>query len=433
MLVQRVPAEGTAQSDWLSRRSVQLFLYLAAGLGNPFLIYIVIRDLPPGAPLFQNTLIALTCAIVFTWYGLSRMREYAKSRQLSYVFPINLLGYGAVLSLIAFVRLPYSASLFISGAFGAIMVSYMLSVYNRQLRRPHFIVPGGRSSEVRLQGNYISAPSLLELESLVQARRLQGAIVADLHHDHPDDWERLFAKAALAGVPVYHYRQVAEMQSGQVKITHLSENDLGSLIPNVPYMATKRLIDVVGSLLLLPFLAPLLALIALLIRIDSKGNPFFVQKRVGFRGENFKMLKFRTMRARGPIDDEQAERTDAMTRADDDRITRIGRFLRKTRIDELPQIFNILRGEMSWIGPRPEAKALSEWYEAELPFYSYRHIVRPGITGWAQVTQGHVTDVTDVNSKLRFDFYYVKNISLWLDFLIVLKTFRVILTGDGAK
>ena len=122
-----------------------------------------------------------------------------------------------------------------------------------------------------------------------------------------------------------------------------------------------------------------------------------------------------------------------MTQDADNRITNIGRFLRKTRLDELPQIWNILGGDMSWIGPRPEAQELAEWYEGEIPFYSYRHIVRPGITGWAQVNQGHVTSIEDVEAKLRFDFYYVKNLSLWLDVLIALKTLRVVVSGIGAK
>jgi lipopolysaccharide/colanic/teichoic acid biosynthesis glycosyltransferase len=198
-------------------------------------------------------------------------------------------------------------------------------------------------------------------------------------------------------------------------------------------MALKRFIDVIGALILLPFCLVAFALIGTLIKINSPGGAFFIQERVGFRGETFRMIKFRTMRQRDPAADASAAREDAMTRAEDDRITGIGALLRKTRIDELPQIFNILKGEMSFIGPRPEARALAEWYEEELPFYSYRHIVRPGITGWAQVNQGHVTDVSDVLGKLRFDFYYIKNVSLWLDLLVALKTIRVIVTGLGAK
>ena len=103
------------------------------------------------------------------------------------------------------------------------------------------------------------------------------------------------------------------------------------------------------------------------------------------------------------------------------------------RIDELPQIINIIRGEMSWIGPRPEALKLSTWYEGIIPFYRYRHVVRPGITGWAQVNQGHVTSLDDADVKLQYDFFYVKHFSLWLDILVLLRTVRVVLTGHGAK
>ncbi|NBS24594.1 MAG: sugar transferase [Altererythrobacter sp.] len=159
----------------------------------------------------------------------------------------------------------------------------------------------------------------------------------------------------------------------------------------------------------------------------------FYQKRLGHRGEYFKMVKFRTMRERSVEDSDDARLLDAVTRDGDDRITRVGRFLRKTRLDELPQAWNILKGEMSWIGPRPEASELANWYEEQIPFYAYRHIVRPGITGWAQVNQGHVADVDEVRAKLRFDFYYIKNLSLWLDLLIALKTIRVVLGGIGAK
>ena len=122
-----------------------------------------------------------------------------------------------------------------------------------------------------------------------------------------------------------------------------------------------------------------------------------------------------------------------MTKDGDARITRFGRILRRTRLDELPQLFNILRGDMSLIGPRPEAVALSEWYETQIPFYHYRHIIKPGLTGWAQVNQGHVTDVNDVREKLNLDFYYVKNYSIWLDILIALRTIAIVFTGTGAR
>jgi lipopolysaccharide/colanic/teichoic acid biosynthesis glycosyltransferase len=117
----------------------------------------------------------------------------------------------------------------------------------------------------------------------------------------------------------------------------------------------------------------------------------------------------------------------------DQRITRIGRFLRQYRIDELPQIINILRGDMSWVGPRPEAMSLAQWYEREVPFYIYRHIVQPGITGWAQVHQGNVGAVDAAQVKLEYDFYYIKHFSYWLDVVIVIKTLNTILARSGCR
>jgi lipopolysaccharide/colanic/teichoic acid biosynthesis glycosyltransferase len=413
-------------------RRIELPLQLIAGI-TPCLALLVLQGQALLSDNIRTTLIMLASAIVVAWYVLARLRTHAKARHLSYVLPINIMSFGGALAIIALLRLPYSISLFVVGAASAMAVSFLVAVRGRGIMKPHLIVLNGRASEIHLEGAYLPALSIQDIDALIRSGRRDWVLVADLHYHHSPRWEMMLAQAALAGIPVYHFRQVAEMQTGQVKITHLSENDLGSLIPNIAYMPFKRLIDVLGALLLLPFCLVGFALIAILIKIGSPGGAFFIQERVGFRGNTFRMIKFRTMRERGSVAEALAQREDAMTRSDDDRVTKIGRFLRQTRIDELPQIFNILKGEMSFIGPRPEARALAEWYEAELPFYSYRHIVRPGITGWAQVNQGHVTDVSDVLGKLRYDFYYIKNISLWLDVLVTLKTVRVIVTGLGAK
>ena len=192
----------------------------------------------------------------------------------------------------------------------------------------------------------------------------------------------------------------------------------------------KRGIDLISALLLLPILAPFLLLVGIAIRLDSPGPALFRQMRVGVGGRPFRIVKFRTMRHRA---DGEADIGAAVTRNEDDRITRLGQWLRRTRIDELPQIFNIIAGDMSWIGPRPEAMSLSEWYDAEIPFYLYRHIVRPGITGWAQVNPGHVTDIAEIDLKLQYDFYYIKNFSAWIDILIAIRTVRIIFSGFGTK
>ena len=155
----------------------------------------------------------------------------------------------------------------------------------------------------------------------------------------------------------------------------------------------------------------------------------FRQQRVGFAGRKITVYKFRTMRPVELADERRA----AITAEDDDRVTKVGRTLRKLRLDELPQIFNILKWQMSWIGPRPEAEVLSVWYTSELPFYRYRHVVKPGISGWAQVNQGHVAEVGEVHRKLQYDFYYIKYFSAWLDLLILLRTIKTILTGFGSR
>jgi lipopolysaccharide/colanic/teichoic acid biosynthesis glycosyltransferase len=172
----------------------------------------------------------------------------------------------------------------------------------------------------------------------------------------------------------------------------------------------------------------------MLVRWESPGPALFRQERVGYRGKTFTLYKIRTMRTEpAPPADPEASRRAAMTQVGDPRITRLGQFLRRSRLDELPQLLNIVRGEMSLIGPRPEARALSNWYEREIPFYHYRHIIKPGVTGWAQVNQGHVVDVSDTREKLHLDFYYVKNFSFWLDVLIVIRTLRTMTSGFGAR
>ena len=202
------------------------------------------------------------------------------------------------------------------------------------------------------------------------------------------------------------------------------------LRPNGVYFRLKDLSDKVLAAVGLVLLSPILAIAIIAIRLDSPGPAIFRQERVGFRGRPFTILKLRTMYHR---DQRKDRREDAITVDSDPRVTKVGRFLRKTRIDELPQLINVLRGELSLIGPRPEVVSLSNWYDQELDFYPYRHIVKPGITGWAQVNQGHVASTEDVYRKLQYDFYYVKNFSLWLDLLIALNTLQVVITGRGSR
>ena len=295
-------------------------------------------------------------------------------------------------------------------------------------RQPFFIVPFGKAQAMEELSSF---PIRRLKRPDIPADRAAN-IVADFHADLPPEWERLLARASLAGVPVYHYKQLTESITGQVKIESLSENSFGSLMPSRSYTPVKRLIDIIGSLILLAALAPLMLVVALIIWREDGDTPFFIQTRTGLGGRPFRMYKFRSMTNRVLTSYEEA-RSDAVTQADDARITRFGHFIRKFRIDELPQLLNVLKGEMSLIGPRPEANALADLYEESLAFYSYRNILRPGLTGWAQVNQGHVASIEDIDMKLQYDFYYIKYFSFWLDVLIVMRTIHTILTGFGSK
>ena len=188
----------------------------------------------------------------------------------------------------------------------------------------------------------------------------------------------------------------------------------------------QRGLDVALAIVLLPLFAVLIALAAICIKFETGGPIFYAQPRMGYRARIFTIYKMRSMRDGLALGKHYTEENDP-------RITNVGRIIRKFRIDELPQIINIFKGEMSWIGPRPEAVELAEWYANEIPFYIYRHAVRPGISGWAQVMQGNVSQLDAATVKLQFDFYYIRNFSPWLDLLIALKTIQTVFTGFGAR
>lgn len=345
------------------------------------------------------------------------------------ILPIFLLCYSAALGAILLLRLDYSRVQLME-CFLASVTWYFGSAFVGRRLYPYrlAIVPGGQADQmVEIPGvrwSFLSSPTSSSFHA--------HGVVADLRVDLSKDWERFVADCALSGMPVYHVKQVQESLTGRVKIDHLSENTLGSLNPNHLYIVVKQLLDWLLALVSIIALLPLFLIIAIAIQLDSPGPVLFKQDRVGYRGRRFRVYKFRTMHEsrEGEYRDEKQR---AITVDADSRVTRLGSYLRRTRIDELPQVLNILRGEMSWIGPRPEALPLSQWYEAELPFYRYRHIVRPGITGWAQVNQGHVTGLDDVLEKLHYDFYYIKNFSPWLDLSIAARTLVIVVTGFGAR
>ena len=378
----------------------------------------------PGPAL--DSLIIAAVSAVLSLLILRRLSLYPTTSMVQFILPTVSILYGLGVVVFFALRLDHSNVVLISCYLGTLASLYALSTLRlRPLDTTCYVIPGGRVSLVEELDDLLC----IRLARPVLPEEGNPAFIADLHHDHDPEWLRLLAEASIAGCSVYHYKQVWEASTGKVQIEHLSENSFGALLPTLGYRKVKRAIDLGFIVLLLPVLVPFMLAVAIAIKLDSPGPVIYRQRRMGYRGKAFEVWKFRTMVDARPDDDVDT----CVTVHKDKRITRLGGFLRVKRIDELPQIWNIIRGEMSWIGPRPEAVSLSELYEQEIPFYRYRHIVRPGITGWAQVNQGHVTSLSDVDHKLQFDFYYIKNISYWIDLLILFRTLRVMLNGFGAK
>ncbi len=233
------------------------------------------------------------------------------------------------------------------------------------------------------------------------------------------------------GVHVNEFSSFVERETGRVDLDSVNPSWLifsdGFSSGRAFSSAAKRAFDVLASSLLLVLTLPVIALFALLVKLDSKGPAFFRQRRVGLYGQSFDLIKLRSMRT-------DAEKDGAKwAEKDDPRITRLGKFIRKVRIDELPQAWSVLKGEMSFVGPRPEVPQFVADLEDKLPYYAERHMVKPGITGWAQINYPYGASIEDARHKLEYDLYYAKNYTPFLDLLILLQTLRVVLWPEGAR
>ncbi|MBF0539334.1 MAG: sugar transferase [Nitrospirae bacterium] len=234
--------------------------------------------------------------------------------------------------------------------------------------------------------------------------RMKGMVVREMSDFYEDVLER---------VPIYFLEDRWFLYSRGFTVIH---NDF--------YIRAKRLIDIFLSIVFILLLAPFMLLIALIIKLESRGRALYVQSRVGQNEAPFKLRKFRSM-----VRDAEKDGP-TWAAISDPRITRVGRVIRRLRIDELPQLFNILKGEMSFVGPRPERPAFTSQLQQQIPYYSFRHIVKPGLTGWAQINYKYGASIEDAAKKLEYDIYYIKNFSLIFDIQIILRTIRVVLFGE---
>jgi sugar transferase (PEP-CTERM system associated) len=269
-----------------------------------------------------------------------------------------------------------------------------------------------------------------ELDRIIRGHRVDRVVVGLSDRRGRLPIEQLL-RAKLSGVRVEDATTTYERLTGKILIDDLKPSWLifsdGFRASRVT-RSVKRMLDLALSIVGCILAAPLMALTAIAIAIDSPGPALYSQERVGENGRTFTLYKFRSMRT----DAEQAGQP-VWARDKDDRVTRVGRFIRLTRLDELPQLWNVLKGDMSFVGPRPERPFFVEQLAREIPFYMERHAVKPGVTGWAQVKYRYGSTIEDAMEKLRYDLYYIKHLSIVFDLTIVLDTVKVILFGKGAK
>jgi sugar transferase (PEP-CTERM system associated) len=304
------------------------------------------------------------------------------------------------------------------------------------LARKHlgYSILGFLDDDPKMQGKRLLNPRVIgttgHVWELARANRATSIVVAGLEKRGRVDMEALL-KCKNYGIPVQEGSSFIEQLTGRIPLDTLRISWLvfsEGLVVSPATKILKRITDLLVSLVLLALLAPLMLLAAVLIKLDSRGPILYRQERIGFRGKRFVLCKFRSMTT-----DAEASGEAQWAQEEDPRVTRVGRLLRRTRIDELPQLWNVLVGEMSLIGPRPEREVFVKQLRKLTPFYDQRHMVRPGITGWAQVMAPYASTVQESLEKLEFDLFYLKNLSFLLDMTIIVSTIRTLLLGRGAR
>ena len=234
----------------------------------------------------------------------------------------------------------------------------------------------------------------------------------------------------LGGIQYYNYLEFYEIYENKLPVSNLSpkwflENTGFEIYYNSFNLKAKRILDIIFALLIGVCVIPIMIIAAIIIKLESKGPIFFIQERIGEGNKPFKIVKFRSMTTDAEKDGPK------WATKNDNRVTKFGKFMRLTRIDELPQLWNVLRGEMSFVGPRPEREFFIKQLEKEIMYYNLRHTVKPGLTGWAQVMYPYGASIEDAYRKLQYDLYYIKNHDILFDVKILLKTVTIVIFGKG--
>ena len=280
-------------------------------------------------------------------------------------------------------------------------------------------------------GDYAVLGNTCDLKELVIRHKIDLVIVAATKKRSIEFFQKL-VEVKFSGVNVYEMPTFYEEYFEVIPVLHttnmwLGFADISGVERNIYNTKLKKLFDKAMAIILLVIAFPVMLLTVLLVKLESDGPVFYYQNRVGWDEKIFKVIKFRSMKI-------NAEANGAVwAQENDPRVTRVGKIIRLLRIDELPQLWNVLKGDMSFVGPRPERPEFVESLKKEIPFYSLRHSIRPGITGWAQVNYPYGATVKDALAKLEYDLYYIKNVILPLDLIIIARTVRTVLFGKGAR
>ena len=390
-----------------------------AGLGDGLLF--VFRD---GLLLFSLIIIGLFVAtFVYCIYSF----QLPVFDYLSRIVFVNVVSYSAIGLLMYLFRIPlYSGLLLLT----ELVVSTLLLLIYFYFRNRLYPVRIGLVSENlrHAQGSKaIKSVSWVTLEPDTLIETELDVVLADLQSMVDTKLARQLTKLSQLGVVVLDRSYTESLLTGRIRMETVSLNEFGGITVPKLYIGLKRVTDFLITLLLLPFILVVSALVALAIKVDSPGPIFFSQNRIGYKNKPFLMFKFRSMHsAPQHTDPEFAPQADQ-------RITRIGRILRRNRLDEVPQFWNVLKGEMSIVGPRPEQSQFVDRFSKTIPFYDLRHTVRPGITGWAQVMTGYASNEDQTRTKLEYDFFYIKHLNIWVDMLVLIRTFKTVLLSRGSQ
>lgn len=371
-------------------------------------------------PLISGGLLAYFAAA----FMLARIRAHAYGLKAFVVVALVSVAWVVLFVSLAAARVYFSLS-FLLFSFLFTLAWYALEMLLRQrYANYHFyLVPGSTHSFKSQYRNIL----FHRIPGSAHIPHHADAVVVDFNRTLGKEWLAFISRCILKGVPVISTDDLVETEEGRIILEHLTSANSINFQRFTPYVYLKRLADILLVLLFSPVWVPLMLLFMLLVRIESPGPVIFTQIRVGKSGKTFRIYKIRSM----CVDSEK--KGAAFAGKGDARVTRIGAFIRKYRIDEFPQFFNILMGQMSLVGPRPEQEVFVKEFEESIPYYQLRHIVAPGITGWAQVNQGYAAGTSETSEKLALDLYYVKHLSFTVDLLICLKTIATILTGFGAR